>query len=389
MPFLLIFAGGAFMNTNKDIGTIIKFSGFGYMIFYAIIHLKFNKNLITATSIFIPFLLYGIIISFNIKAGISDGLRYLFPLIILFYSYSIKKQFPILLKFVVFFVILNFVVQLVNYANWIRGVEQWFYYKRDGYTSFSQVAGILRGTGVVVFFGFYGFLNLISYIIISKYYKGKYKMLILSFAVFGILASISYKTVGTFLIILFIYHYKHFVKLLSGLLILALIIFISFAEEGLFFLENFMLRIKLYITGSRTARSESYRVMLEEIKSFNFFGEGVGTFGGPGSIKYNSPYYFEKSYKWYDAEWLNLITTDTYYPHPIVELGIIGGLVYLTSLCIPLLQKKISSRLAILALIYFAIFFDSLFSFSLNNPEFLMYSIVFAYPILHYYEKKD
>lgn len=377
------------MNTNKDLGTLIKFSAFGYMIAYTIIKLRFNRNLIIALSVFVPFLIYGIAISFNIKAGISDGLRYLFPIIILFYSYSIKNRFPILLKFVVVFVLINFLTQIVNYANWIRGVEQWFYYKRDGYTSFSQVAGILRGTGVVVFFGFYGFLNLVSYVIISKYYKGKYKIWLLGITIFGILASMSYKTIGTFLVILLIYHYKHFVKILSLLAALAMLIFVAFAKEGLFFLENFMLRINLYITGSKTARSDSYRVMMEEIADFNLFGRGVGIFGGPASIKYDSPFYFEKSYKWYDAEWLNLVTTDTFYPHPFVELGIIGGFIYLSVLCVPLLRKKITKRWSIVALIYFAIFFDALFSFALNNPEYLMYSLVFTYPILHYYEQKN
>jgi hypothetical protein len=129
--------------------------------------------------------------------------------------------------------------------------------------------------------------------------------------------------------------------------------------------------------------------MLSEIADFNLFGEGIGVFGGPASIIYNSPYYSEMNFKWYDASWLNLITTDTFYPHPIVELGIIGALVYLMTICVPLLRKKITTSLPFVALIYFSLFFDSLFSFSLNNPEFLMFSLVFTYPILHYYDTKN
>ena len=96
------------MNTDKTLGTLIKFSGFGFMVFYSLLQLRFNRNLVIATSLFIPFLIYGVLNSFDIRAGISDGLRYLFPIIILFYSYAIKKQFPILLKFVVAFFIWNF-----------------------------------------------------------------------------------------------------------------------------------------------------------------------------------------------------------------------------------------------------------------------------------------
>jgi|TARA_B110000977_G_scaffold168559_1_gene217856 hypothetical protein len=377
------------MNTDKTLGTLIKFSGFGFMVFYSLLQLRFNRNLVIATSLFIPFLIYGVLNSFDIRAGISDGLRYLFPIIILFYSYAIKKQFPILLKFVVAFVILNFLVQIVNYVNWLRGIDQWFYYEINGKVYYNRVAGIIRGTGVVVFFGFFGFLNLISFFLITNYYHGRFKKTLLAIAVFGILGSMSYKTIGTFLLVLFVYYYKHFIKVISALAVLVSVVFFSFAEKGILFLESFYLRISLYVTGSKTARSESYRVMIEEITDFNLFGKGVGVFGGPASIKYNSPYYFEKSFKWYDAEWLNLVTTDTFYPHPFVELGIIGAIVYLSVLCVPLMRKKITKNWVFTALIFFAIFFDAIFSFSLNNPEFLMFSLVFAYPILHYYDSKN
>lgn len=377
------------MNTDKTLGTLIKFSGFGFMVFYSLLQLRFNRNLVIATSLFIPFLIYGVLNSFDIRAGISDGLRYLFPIIILFYSYAIKKQFPILLKFVVAFVILNFLVQIVNYVNWLRGIDQWFYYETNGKVYYNRVAGIIRGTGVVVFFGFFGFLNLISFFLITNYYHGRFKKTLLAIAVFGILGSMSYKTIGTFLLVLFVYYYKHFIKVISALAVLVSVVFFSFAEKGILFLESFYLRISLYVTGSKTARSESYRVMIEEITDFNLFGKGVGVFGGPASIKYNSPYYFEKSFKWYDAEWLNLVTTDTFYPHPFVELGIIGAIVYLSVLCVPLMRKKITKNWVFTALIFFAIFFDAIFSFSLNNPEFLMFSLVFAYPILHYYDSKN
>jgi hypothetical protein len=389
VPFLLIFIGAAFQNSYKLVMTLCKFSAFGYMIFYVISSRKVNRNLLYGMIPFIPILVYGVLNSFNIRAGISDGLRYLFPIIILFYSYAIKEQFPVLLKFVIAFVVLNFLVQIVNYVNWGRGIEQWFYYNRDGFSTYGQVSGILRGTGIVVFFGFYGFLNLIAFLLINNYYVGKYKKWLLALAVFGILSSLSYKTIGTFLIILLVYYHKHVLKSLSALAIVFFVIFVSFAEQGMMFLESFYLRISLYITGSRSARSESYRVMFDEIANFNLFGEGIGVFGGPASIIYNSPYYLEKSFNWYDAAWLNLWTTDTFYPHPIVELGIIGGLLYLAILCIPLAQKKITKRWLFLALLYFALFFDSVFSFSLNNPEFLMFSLVFTYPVLHYYGKKD
>lgn len=389
LPFILIMGGGTLMNSNKELGSYFKFTAFGIMILYVFYKNKLNKNLILSTLLFIPFLIYGIIISFNINAGISDGLRYLFPIIILFYSYSIKNKFDILLKFVVIFLILNFITQIFNYVNWVRGVEQWFYRQRDGYTTYNSVSGILRGTGVVVFFGFFGFLNLISYLLIQKFYEGRFKKLFLLISIFGIFSSISYKTIGTFILLLVVYYYKYFIKILTIFLLSLILVLNFFKEKVIDFINNFYTRIQLYVTGSESARSESYRVMFEEIKSFNLFGKGVGLFGGPGSINFDSPYYDEVNFKWFDAGWLNLVTTDTYYPHLFVELGIIGAIMYLITLCVPLLRRNLDNKQIFVFVIYFVLFLDALFSFSLNNPEFLMFSLVFVYPILNQNNKND
>ncbi|MDB9980461.1 hypothetical protein OAD52_01980, partial [Ulvibacter sp.] len=91
---------------------------------------------------------------------------------------------------------------------------------------------------------------------------------------------------------------------------------------------------------------------------------------------------------WYDTKWLNLATTDTYLPHLFVELGLVGGFSYLLILITPLLRKKINQKYIIVAVIYFCLCFDMLFSFSLNNLEYLLFSLVFVYPI-YYYENNN
>ncbi len=55
IPFVLIFIGGALMNTDKNLGTLLKFSGFGFMVFYTLINFNLNKNLTLASIIFSPF----------------------------------------------------------------------------------------------------------------------------------------------------------------------------------------------------------------------------------------------------------------------------------------------------------------------------------------------
>jgi hypothetical protein len=359
--------------------------GFSYMIFYVISSRKVNKNLIYVTIPFIPILIYGVLNSFSIKAGIGDGIRYLFPIVILYYGYAIKEHFGLLLKFVIAFIILNFLVQMVNYVNWIRGVNQWFYYITEtGYVHYNQTAGIMRATGTVVFFGFFGFFNMIGFFLINKFYRGPYKIYLLGISLFGLAASLSYKAFGAFLIVLLIYYYKHLYKVLASILVVLLGIYVSFPEKINTFGEDIIIRISLYLTKGDSARSESYRVMFNEIANFNLFGRGVGVFGGPASTSYDSTFYKAVSFNWYDTEWLNLVTTDTYLPHLFVELGLVGGLLYLLILITPLLRRKLDQKYIIVAVIYFCLFFDMLFSFSLNNLEYLLFSLVFVYPIYYY-----
>lgn len=364
---------------------MLKFAGFVYMVIYSISYGSVNKNLIYSTLLFLPILVYGILHSFSLKAGISDGIRYLFPIVVLFYGFSIRKHFDLLLKFVIAFVVINFLVQMVNYVNWIRGIQQWFYYiTEDGLVYYNKAAGLMRATGTVVFFGFFGFFNMIAFFLINKFYRGKYKKLFLGLSLFGIAASISYKAFGSFLIVLIVYYYRHIYKILGTLLLLCIVGLVSFPDKISGISQDLALRIRLYITEGESARSESYRVMFNEIADFNLFGRGVGVFGGPASTSYNSTFYKGVGFDWYDTAWLNLTTTDTYLPHLFVELGIIGGLLYLAILITPLLRKRLTEKLMIVLVIYFCLFFDMLFSFSLNNLEYLLFSLVFVYPILAY-----
>jgi len=66
-------------------------------------------------------------------------------------------------------------------------------------------------------------------------------------------------------------------------------------------------------------------------------------------------------------------------------MGLVGAIAYLLVLLAPLIflrWKKTAYQF--MFVVYFALFFDSLFSYSLNNIAFLMISLVFVYPV-HYY----
>ena len=194
--------------------------------------------------------------------------------------------------------------------------------------------------------------------------------------------SFSYKTLGTFFFLLFL-DYKNKLKLISIIAFGLLLALVTMPSMLVSMGENLSYRVREYVTEGNSARAESYRVMFSELLDLNLFGRGVGSFGGPSSVTYNSPVYEDVNFNWYHTT--NLATTDTYYPHLFVEMGLIGGLLYLLIILSPLLFFKWKTyKFKIVFVLYFALFFDSLFSYSLNNIAFSVVSLIFIYPIYYF-----
>lgn len=387
LPFGMIFVSEILLPITPTLSSIFKVLAVIIMFLFAIIGLKFHASFIVLLTIFFPLFIYGILHSFNINAAIAEGVRYLFPISVIMYSYSIRRHFKLLFFAFIIFVLINDFWQVINYINWHRGVDQWFY-TNDlyGRRTFNVSSGIIRATGIVAFFGLFGFINLIAFFLAKKYYHGKLKTLLLSIFIISLFLSFSYKTIGTLLVVLFI-QYKNklrFFQIVGGFFILALIAIPKVvASMG----ESIVLRVEQYITEGDSARAESYRVMLEELANFNLFGRGVGSFGGPASVTYNSPVYSEYHFNWFYT--IDLATTDTFFPHLFVEMGLVGGVVYLLIILAPLFLPWKKDKFKLVFVIYFALFFDALFSYSLNNIAFLMVSLLFLYPLYFYEEENE
>ncbi|HRO08183.1 MAG TPA: hypothetical protein PK047_04900 [Saprospiraceae bacterium] len=388
LPFILIFGGTVFQNTQwSNITSITKMMSFGYMIVYVVFKQKTSANLVLFLMFFIPFWTYALFNNpYNQAAANADAIRYLFPIATLFYSFAIKEYLPLLLKFVIAFIVINMIIQLFNYAFWIAGAkDQWFYYTMPGGVRWAnKTAGLIRATGTVVFFSLYGFINLIAFFLIHKYYHKKYKNILLALCVLGLFLSFSYKGIGAFAVVLAFYYYKHIYKVALYTLLGLLMIYIAMPSKINSFMYDISLRISLYITEGNSVRSESYRVMFREMGNNNWLGKGAGVFGGPASVEFNSPYYSEIKFNWYDTKWMGLTTTDTYPPHAFVELGTIGGILYFLLLLSPLFRTWIDSNYKMALVIFFCLMSDMLVSFSLNNLEYLFFSLVFVYPVLYY-----
>jgi hypothetical protein len=313
--------------------------------------------------------------------------RYLFPIIVLFYGYAIKENYRFLFKFLLAFLILNYVAQIFNYYFWSQGINQWFYvYTSTGRVNIPAVAGVLRATGLMGFFSTFGFFNLIMYFLIDFFYEGKFKKTLMVLTVVFLFLSLSFKGIGTFLFLLFIFSNKK-IKIIGIALFVFLMTVLFFPSKVAFMTDNAKIRIEAYISEGNSARSESYRVMLQ--KTDFLIGEGLGSFGGPASTKYKSPYYDEVNFNWYGLP--DLPTTDTFYPHLFIEIGFIGTLLYLFLFFVPLLKAgkiRVKYFKAIL-IIYFALFVDALFTYSLNNLVYLSVSILLIYPIIYYGKEKQ
>ncbi|WP_246903894.1 hypothetical protein [Arenibacter sp. F20364] len=386
LPLVLIFVSEYFRFTSPALGLYLKLFAALLMVLISILFRKFDKNLVFFSTLFLPFLILHFFLSFNYNAATEELIRYLFPIIVLFYGYAIKENYKFLFKFLLVFLILNYIAQIFNYYFWSQGINQWFYvYTSTGRVNIPAVAGILRATGLMGFFSTFGFFNLIMYFLIDFFYEGKFKKTLMVLTVVFLFLSLSFKGIGTFLFLLFLFSNKK-IKIIGIALFVSFVTFVFFPSKVAFMADNAKIRIEAYISEGNSARSESYRVMFQNTDFL--FGEGLGSFGGPASTKYKSPYYDEVNFNWYGLP--NLPTTDTFYPHLFIEIGFIGTLLYLFLFLVPLLRAKKLSVVYFKAIliIYFALFVDALFTYSLNNLVYLSVSLLLIPAILHY-EKEN
>ncbi|WP_121666119.1 hypothetical protein [Mesonia aquimarina] len=383
-PVILIFISEILHFIFPSIGVAVKFLGLISMVGISILKGKFNTNSLIIFAFLIPVLIYHYFVSFSYKAATEELVRYCFPIVILFYSYTLKDQFKLIFNFFLVFFFINLFAQIVNYILWQKGVVLWFFdtHENGSYT-IPSVYGFMRATGVLGFFSLFGFFYLLMFFIIETYYKGRFKVVLLLLSLSGLFASISYKGIVTFLVLIFVFSKKK-LQIISGFIFLAAILVFSFPDKALEFYEGALLRTELYISEGNSARAESYRVMANHT---GLLGEGLGSFGGPASVDYGSPFYREVNFNWFG---LKLGTTDTYFPHLFIEVGLIGALLYILFLMSPLLKKRISVRaLRILGIIYFALFFDAAFSYSLNNTGYLMVALIWVFPVIYYSQQNE
>jgi len=308
-------------------------------------------------------LIYNFYTALNYNAASEELLRFLLPIIIILSLYA-NLNLKTLARLLIYLVISNDFFQVFYYVSYFLNFPL-LYEPRIEYSY------ILRAEGWVGFFSLFGFLNFCGYLLVSKGdfpKERKYKNIFLAF----MFLSTSLKVIiGYFVYLLMISDLKkirlEFVIVIT-LAIISIIAFGGFVDDYGNIITS---KLNFYIFEGNSARSESYRVLYAEIMRGNLFGAGLGSFGGPASTAYDSVMYYNYNFDWFGLEG-QLSTTDTFYPHLFIELGIFGGLLYLAFF---IFYGYENYNILWFSLVVVFIL-DNVMSFSMLSPPYVMAALI-------------
>lgn len=356
LPIIIVFISSIVENYNDSLSFMIKIFALSLMFFVIIIKNNYHKEFLYLSLLFIFMLIINTINSYNYNAALESLIRFLFLPIVLLYAYTIKEKSLQITKVIIFFALISNFIYIYNvfheYLNFGPSIIE--YRTKDSGYLFN--AGFFDVSNAI--------LQLSAFIFIYEFDKSKYKLYKLFFFFFLTLFTFSYKTLPFLFIYLFIKANNQQKLIVLILLVIFLSIFSNTIDDTM---EILRVKLSVYIFEGGSARFESYRVMFETLFNGNFFGLGLGTFGGPESIKYNSTIYQEYHFNW---GWMNFLkTTDTSYPHLFVELGIIGSIIFILLMYLPVkIIKEKSNKIPFsVSILYSAYLFECIFSYGLFN----------------------
>tara|TARA_Y100001933_G_scaffold99497_1_gene99908 strand:- start:21673 stop:22917 length:1245 start_codon:yes stop_codon:yes gene_type:complete len=365
---LLFLISESLLAAENTLSIWPKLAGGLFLFICIILANKINRAFLF---ILLPLLLifvYNFFISYNEKAATEALIRFIVPMLIVLALMKVQNLNS-LIRFFLFLTISNDLYQIYAYLAFALGLPTLLDARLEaGY--------IIRAEGWVGFFSLFGFMNFCAFvctahtdIVKNKVLK---KLLTKWFLLFTLLST-SVKAVAALAIYLMVIARNSKLKvaatIVSVAIPLALIVPKNISEDLFLTLDS---KVAFYLTVGNSARYESYRVMIESLSKPNVFGEGLGSFGGPASTKYNSPSYDEYDFNWYGLEGL-LSTTDTMYPHIFVELGLLGGLLYLGFLF--LYGQRYPSALWVVIVGAFII--DNFASFAMLSPPYFFTAALF------------
>lgn len=359
LAFFLFCASELFLAQGESLSLPLKISGCLLLILSMLSRPKLDKRIVLFVPLLIFFLI-GLYKSFYYPAGLEELLRFILPIVILINLHHNSKSIEKIAYLFVLITISNNLYQIYAYLAFIINLPTFLPVRLEaGY--------IIRAEGWVGFFSLFGFMNFCAFLIVrhTNIFKKNQRALSLFFLAFMVLSTSTKVLVGLIIYAIAIKKNRNFLKISIATTLAIFIIFIAQPKLATDMLSVLDTKVGFYITQGNSARSESYRVMFESLAHPNFLGEGLGSFGGPASTKFDSPLYEKYNFNWYGLE-DQLATTDTLYPHVFVELGIFGGLLYLFFIFTYGFRK--ATPLWIVIAFSFAL--DNLASFSMLSPPY-------------------
>ena len=315
-----------------------------------------NRIVLLLSFSFVFLLVLSLSNGYSIEAAVEECIRFFIIILILLNYKNYQRYSMVFFKPIILIaVISNFI--FLNSVLFQNTVTEFFPAKiKDGGSIVN--GGLFSLTSA--------FLNMCC-LIILKDTKGFVKLLSYLYFAINTFSSVSFKIIPYLAMTMFSYGRIYFV--IATTCLIGLIIYLSeFIFKYWFILLE---KINFYILIGNSARFEGYRVLKEEFENVIFIGYGLGSFGGPSSIKYDSPYYEAFRFNWFYTT--NMNTIDTFYPHLFIELGLFGGIVYL-SLIIYIFLKSCKVYLWSFFILAFLIF-DSFFSFGLKNSLYIQIAL--------------
>lgn len=357
--FFLFCASELFLAQGESISLPLKMAGCLLLLASMLSKPKLDKPIILLIPLSI-FLLIGLYKSFYYPAGFEELLRFILPIAILINLYHNLKHIDKIAYFFVVIVISNDIYQIYAYFAFVTNLPTFLPVRLEaGY--------IIRAEGWVGFFSLFGFMNFCAFLITrhTNIFHKNQRFLSALFLVFVILSTSTKVLIALLIYAIAIKKNRKLLKVTIATTLAVCILFIAQPKLANDMISVLDTKVGFYITQGNSARSESYRVMFESLAAPNFLGEGLGSFGGPASTKFDSPLYEKYNFNWYGLE-DQLATTDTLYPHIFVELGVFGGALYLLFIFSYGFRK--ATPLWIVVASSFAL--DNLASFSMLSPPY-------------------
>ncbi|MFM0310429.1 hypothetical protein P0D71_21820 [Paraburkholderia sp. RL17-383-BIF-A] len=367
LAYLLFCVSDTFLSLEMDGSQFVKLGAFVLLSIAILLRPRFHK----LVTLMLPFLLTLYIAmwrAFNVDAGGEEFMRFLAPMAITVAMFAYRRRLsPVIFMFFAV-VVSNDLFQCYFYLAYGLKLPLFLPVKFD--------SGLyLRAQGWIGFFSEFSFINFCAFLLCRHHQptrrSRRVAWIFLTFSLLGVSFKI-FATIGMYFVVARKLTVRSVIAAIGGIGVVLFALLAGLLDS---LIKVAMAKLSFYVVAGNSARAESYRVMFQSLMKGNFFGEGLGSFGGSASVKYHSPLYSIYHFNWYGLG-NTLTTTDTFYPHLFVELGVLGAILWLSFM---ILYGQVSRRRHVWLFLVGAFCFDNLFSLSFVSASYVFSALMLMY----------